>query len=142
MLIGKYYHTLEQKGRLSLPKKFRDIATAWIVTRGLDGGLFLFTQEAFDKELQVLERRSFTKKSNRDFVRLMSNEAVEVATDGNGRVQLPEYLISSAGLKKDIVVVGSVSRVEIWDRESYHTYIDNLETRAEDVAESFDSSDE
>lgn len=138
MLIGKFYHRLEEKGRLSLPKKFRQEATAWVVTRGLDGCLFLFKQENFESQLAVVTQRTFTKKANRDFVRLLTNEAHAVSTDKHGRVNLPDYLIKFAQLKQELVVVGSLERVEIWDRDRYHRYIDQLEDTAEQIAEQID----
>lgn len=138
MFIGKYYHTLESKGRVSLPKTFRNDHQEWIVTRGLDGGLFLLPEETFITEVKQLSQRPFTKKRHRDFIRLMTNEAQQVSPDSNGRIQLPEYLIEQAHLQKSIVLVGSMSRVEIWDRDRYHQYIDNLEQDAAQIAESID----
>lgn len=135
MFIGRYYHTLEANGRLSLPKTFREQAEQWIVTRGLDGGLFVFKQTDFENQLRELNERTFTMKSNRDFIRLMTNEAQSVTADMNGRVQLPEYLIEFAGLNKNLVIVGSYGWLEIWDREKYHAYLDQLEANAETIAE-------
>ncbi len=140
MFIGKYYHKLEDNGRVSLPKKFRDEHKAWVITRGLDGSLFLFKAEDFEAEIAKLEARTFTKKINRDFIRLMTNEAQLVNNDSNGRVQLPEYLIQLAKLEKEVVIVGSHSRVEIWNRETYHTYVDSIESQAEEIAEKFEES--
>lgn len=138
MFIGRYYHRLEDKGRVSLPKKFREIEKDWIVTRGLDGGLFVFKKSDFVEKIEEISQRTFTKKKNRDFVRLMVNEAQEVSADNNGRVSLPDYLITTAGLKKDLVVVGSYSYLEIWDVDKYHQYLDKLEGQAEEIAESIE----
>jgi MraZ protein len=135
MFIGRYYHTLEGHGRLSLPKAFRDQATNWVVTRGLDGGLFVFKQDQFREKLRELTERTFTQKSNRDFIRLMTNDAVDVETDSNGRVQLPEYLIEFGKLTKRVIVVGSFDWIEIWDADLYHTYLSQLEPQAEQIAE-------
>lgn len=135
MFIGKFYHSLEEKGRISLPKKFRRESKSWIVSRGLDGGLFIFKEEDFEKEIAKFESRTFTKKNNRDFIRLMTNEAQALLPDKNGRVQLPEYLINFAGLNKSIVIVGSLSRIEVWDRDLYHNYIDSIEEKAEEISE-------
>jgi MraZ protein len=142
MFIGRYYHTLEEKNRVSLPKKFRDQETNWIVTRGLDGGLFLFVQAEFEDRLRELHTRSFTKKDYRDFIRLLANDAQEVSVDRNGRITLPEYLKTFAHLSKEVVIVGSFSRVEIWDMETYHAYIDQIENRAEEIAEHLASTSE
>lgn len=136
MLIGTYYYSLEEHGRVSLPKSFRDQTKTWVVTRGLDGGLFLFPAEHFQKRLQALgETRTFTQKANRDFIRLMTNEAQQVQADKSGRVNLPNYLIAYGGLKKNLVLVGSLEYVEIWERDKYHHYVDSLERNAELIAE-------
>ena len=134
MFIGKYYHKLEPNGRVMIPRNFRT-EEAWVVTRGLDGSLFLFPAAEFEKEIKNFADRSFTKKINRDFIRLMANEAQAVSVDKQGRVQLPEYLIDFAQFSKDLGFVGSVSRVEIWDQATYHTYLDTIENQAEAIAE-------
>lgn len=138
MFIGRYYHTLEENNRVSLPKKFRNIETNWIVTRGLDGGLFLFRAANFKEELEKLSQRTFTKKAHRDFIRLMTNDAKEIIADKNGRVSLPEYLIKFAQLKKQLVVIGSYSRIEIWNQNRYHQYLEKIESQAEKLAERVD----
>lgn len=134
MFIGKYYHKLEPNGRVMIPKDFRK-ADSWVITRGLDGSLFLYQEADFTSEIQKFADSSFTKKINRDFIRLMTNEAQLVSTDKNGRVQLPEYLIDFAHLSKEIVFVGSMTRIEIWDQKKYHQYLDLIEPKAEAIAE-------
>jgi len=141
MLIGKYYHHLEAEGRLSLPAKFREVNKQWIVTRGLDGCLFLLQESNFKKELEKIAQSSFTRKANRDLIRLMTNEAHELDIDENGRVNLPDYLIDFAHLEKNVVVVGSLDHLEIWDQEKYHSYIDQIEGQAESISESIVQDD-
>lgn len=136
MLIGKYYHHLEANGRLSLPAKFREINKEWIVTRGLDGCLFLLQESNFKKELEKIAQSTFTKKANRDLIRLMTNEAKELNADESGRVNLPDYLIDFAKLKKNVVIVGNLDHLEVWDQDKYHNYIDQIEGQAESIAES------
>ncbi len=137
MLIGTYYHTLEAGGRVSLPKSFRSQTKKWVITRGLDGGLFLFPAADFKQRLAAVgEAKSFAKKAHRDFIRLMTNEAQEVLVDKSGRVKLPNYLTAFAKLKKNLVVVGSAEYVELWNRDAYHRYVDGLEKSAESIAES------
>lgn len=142
MFIGKFYYSLDEKGRISLPKKFRQESKSWVVTRGLDGGLLIFKEEDFQKEINAFESRTFTKKDNRDFIRLMTNEAETIVPDKNGRVQLPEYLVGYGKLEKSIVIVGSFSRIEIWDRDIYHNYIDSIEEKAEEIAEKIDLNEQ
>lgn len=135
MFVGRYYHTLEEKGRLSLPKEFRTQTKKWVVTRGLDGGLFLMKASDFQANLAKFAKRTFTKKANRDFIRLMTNDAKLVEPDKLGRVTLPAYLTKLAGLKKQVVVVGSYNYIEIWDQAKYHKYLEKLEKEAEKIAE-------
>jgi len=135
MFIGRYYHRLEEKGRVSLPKAFRAQETTWVITRGLDGGLFLFTKKEYQQQLQQITASTFTKQSNRDFIRLLANDAKEVTADAQGRVQLPEYLIDFAHLKKEVVVVGSYTWIELWDQSRYHAYLEKVEPQAEQIAE-------
>lgn len=136
MFVGKYYYTLQAKNRISLPTDFREQTDKWIVTRGLDGCLFIFKQLDFETEITELGQRSFTKKANRDLIRLMVNEAQQIEADNNGRVHLPKYLIDYADLSKDLVIVGSFNRIELWDRDRYHQYIDQIEDKVEEIAES------
>ncbi len=140
MLIGRYYHHLESKGRLSLPKSFREQAPNWIITRGLDGSLFLFPESTFQSEIDQLANKPFTKQAHRDFIRLITNDATLVTPDSLGRITLPEYLIQSANLSKQLVIVGSLSRVEIWDQDTYHLYLAKIESNAENIAESLDAN--
>lgn len=135
MFIGKYYYKLQQNARISVPKEFSKEVPDWIVTRGLDGCLFMFPAEKFTQELNQIASNSLTKKANRDLTRIMTNEAKLVTADNNGRVHLPQYLIDYAHLTQDIVVVGSFNRVEIWDQTNYHHYSEQLENQAEVIAE-------
>jgi len=136
VFIGKYYYKLQANNRLSLPKDIRKDQKTWVVTRGLDGCLFVFKAETFEQELQQLAARSFTKKAHRDLIRIMSNEAKEVTVDSSGRVHLPEYLTQFAQLQESVVIVGSFNRIEIWDQEKYHQYANQLEQEADSIAES------
>lgn len=142
MYIGRYYHRLENNGRLSLPKAFRHRSSSWIVTRGLDGGLFLFEPDTFSARIGELNERTLTQKKNRDFTRLMVNDAVTVTPDSLGRVLLPEYLISLAELQKEVVIVGSYSFIEIWQREKYHHYLNSIAAHAEEIAESIEHQEQ
>ncbi len=139
MFIGKFYFRLQDKGRISLPKQFRQETKEWIVTRGLDGCLFIFKAQDFHQELTKIAQRSFTKKAHRDLTRIMANEAKEISADNNGRVQLPKYLIEFAQLKQDLVIVGSYNRIEVWNQQQYHQYIEQLENKAEQIAETIES---
>ena len=146
MFIGTYYHKLEAKGRLSLPKAFRQSASDphnivnndWVITPGLDGGLFLFVATDFQVELQKLAQLEFNQSDARNFIRLMTNQATPVSLDKTGRLLIPEHLLQLAHLAKDAVVVGSLSRLEIWDQTAYHALLDNINQNATSIADRID----
>jgi MraZ protein len=110
-----------------------------VITRGLV--LFLIKQAEFETQLAEISQRSLTKKTNRDLVRLMTNEAANLTADANGRIHLPEYLTQFAKLTTDVVIVGSLNRIEIWDLATYHAYVENLESQAEAIAEAVQTND-
>lgn len=139
MYIGRYYHQLEEKGRVSLPKKFRTNESL-IVTRGLDGGLYVYPESQWVKTIEELSKQSDTKKKNRDYLRLMTNDAQEVETDKLGRIMIPEYLRNFARLSKQLVIIGSYNKIEIWDVETYHKYLEGIEDQIEEIAESLETT--
>lgn len=136
MYTGRYYHKLDDKNRFSLPASFREsLGKKVIVTKGLDGCLFLFDLSQWAKKLEEAGNLEYTKKTNRDFVRLLTNDALELELDEHGRILLSSYLKDQANLKREIVIVGSLDRVEIWDQATYHDYMTKIESQAEDIAE-------
>ncbi len=115
-----------------------ELGSAPILTRGLDGGLFLLPEPFWSSLVNNLENQPFTKKRARDFLRLMSNDAYPVEPDRLGRITIPEALAKLAGLGKDIVVVGSLQYAEVWDRDRYHQYLESIADQAEEIAESLE----
>ena len=138
MFIGRYYNKLEAKGRVCLPKQIRQNCSDWVITRGFDGALFLFPAQAFQTELAKLSQLEFTKADHRNLIRLMTNEAQELATDKTGRILIPEHLKKVGELDSEIVIVGSLNRVEIWDRDRYHQFFDKISQNTESIAETID----
>lgn len=127
MFVGTYYHTLEDQNRISVPKLFRnELTPGSIITKGLDGCLFIFTSESWNKLVDKLQSLPLTSKPGRDFLRLLTYNATPLDTDKLGRTHLPENLIKLAGITKDVVFAGALTRVEIWDKSTYHTYLDGL----------------
>lgn len=138
MYLGRYYHTVEQKGRIAVPARFREtLGDHPVITRGLDGCLFLFSQKDWGVFSSSLEHATLTKRVHRDFIRLMTNDAQELTIDDQGRVLLPEFLRTLIHISKDVVFAGSSDHVELWDRDTYHAYVESLSSRAEEVAEQF-----
>ncbi len=122
MFIGEYQHTLDAKGRMFVPSKFRDeLGDTFIVTLGLDNCLFVFPQEEFDRLKAKLDAVSITNKDARRFARFFFARACECEMDKQGRIMLPNNLRDYAGLTKDVTVVGVSNRVELWNTESWET---------------------
>lgn len=131
MFIGRYYHTIEAKGRLAIPQPFRtQLKPGSVLTRGLDGCLFLFPASSWKKLSNQLASLPLTNPSARAFIRLLVNNAAPVEFDAQGRTLIPPYLKDQAKLKKQVVVAGALSRLEIWDAETYHQHLDSLEQNA------------
>ncbi len=136
MFIGEYQHNLDEKGRLAVPKKFRsDLSKGAVVTRGLDNSLFLYTRNEWAKLAEKLANLPFAQANTRAFARLMLAGAMDVQVDKQGRIMLPEYLREFAGLKKEIVVAGLYSRLEIWDKGKWELYKKQTEKESNKIAE-------
>lgn len=136
MFIGMYVHSIDDKGRLAVPMKFRDdLAHGAVVTRGLDTSLFLLPLEEWGKLAEKLAGLPLGQASSRAFSRLMLAGAMEVKLDGQGRFVVPEYLRQYAGLQKNVVVVGVNNRLELWDEEKWNAYTQQTEKDAEQIAE-------
>lgn len=136
MFIGEYSHNLDDKGRLAVPVKFRrELAKGAVVTRGLDNCLFLYTKTEWAKLAEKLSNLPFSQANSRAFARLMLAGAMDVEVDKQGRMVLPEYLRSFAGLQKEVVVAGLYSRLEIWDNEKWNAYKKQTESESGNIAE-------
>ena len=136
MFIGEFHHTLDDKGRLAIPVKFRaDLAQGAVVTRGLDRSLFLYPRQAWDKLAAKIAALPLGQSDTRAFARLMLAGAMDAEVDKSGRVTIPEYLRTYAGLNKDVVVTGLYDRLEIWDEKAWTEYSSRTENAGNDIAE-------
>ncbi len=142
-LIGRYYHALEQKGRLSVPKSFRDsLGKEPVLTQGLEGCLFLFSKLEWEATVSTVAKQPLTTKKSRDWARYLSNTAVLSEPDSLGRILIPDYMQQFAHLSKRIVVVGSLNRVEIWDQDTYHRYLEHVSANVESIVEGIETKHE
>jgi MraZ protein len=137
MLLGEYEHTLDDKNRLTLPAKFRqEFSAGVVVTRGIDGCLFVFTREAWtDFVAGRLEGLDPFSKEARQMNRFIFAGATEGDLDKQGRVMLPPALIEHAGLDREVVVAGVRDHVEIWSRAAWREQLKEVEGSVELVAE-------
>lgn len=131
MLFGEYSHNIDVKGRLAIPAKLRDaLGDKVVITKGLDGCLFVYDMQEWQKLEEKLSTMPMTRKNSRDFVRFLFSGACETEFDKQGRVSLPANLRQHASLDKDCVIIGVGRRAEIWDAAKWTAY---NEATAEDV---------
>jgi len=142
MFIGEYQHNMDDKGRLAVPTKFRTaLKKGAVVTRGLDGCLFLYTQEEWEKLASKLAALPISKANTRAFSRLMLAGAMDVSLDKQGRVVVPEYLRNYAGMQKRVVITGLYNRLELWDEKAWEKFKKGAEKESADIAEELEGLD-
>ena len=140
MFYGEHEHSIDRKGRLIIPSKFREVfkenyVERFFVTRGLDSCLFVFTEDEWKKQENRFKSISFTNSQARKFNRLYFSGAFEATCDKQGRILIPQVLKDFAKIKRDVVIVGVSNRLEIWGREAWQAYYDNMKDQFEKVAE-------
>jgi MraZ protein len=140
MFYGEYLHSIDRKGRIILPARFREAAKnnfieKFFVTRGLDKCLFMFSEEEWRSQEAKFKAISFTKQEARTFNRLYFSGAVDIVPDKQGRILLPSYLKEFAGIKREIVIVGVSNRIEIWAKEGWEEFYGNSRQSFEQIAE-------
>ena len=142
MLMGEYHHNIDEKGRLTLPAKFREeLGDNFIVTRGLDKCLFVYSNSEWDKISKKLNSLPFTKSDARSFMRFIFSGATAVEFDKQGRINITSPLVTYADLKKECVIIGVGDRLEIWSSDRWNNFYTTNEDRLSDIAETlFDSN--
>ena len=136
MLIGEYHHNIDDKGRLIIPSKFReDIGNNFIVTRGLDGCLFVYSLPEWEKIITKLKKLPFTKKDARIFNRFFLSGATAMEFDKQGRINLVNSLIEYANLKKECVIIGVNDRLEIWALDKFNSLMEENFEKLDEVSE-------
>lgn len=134
MLMGEYSHSLDTKGRLIMPAKLRqDIGDKFILTKGLDGCLFAFSQEEWLNFEEKLKSLPLSDKNARNFVRFFLSGATECEIDKQGRFLIPNNLRTAANLDKDAIIIGVGTRLEIWNKETWEKC--DEEISADEIAE-------
>lgn len=140
MFLGEYRHTLDPKGRIALPTKFRkDLSQGVVITRGVDRCLFLYPLPTWERLAHNLARLPLTAKASRAFARLLLAGAMDARPDVQGRIMLPEYLRAYARIKKHVVLAGVYDRLELWDADTWTAYTKRTERRSESIAEAIGS---
>lgn len=140
MIIGTYFHTIDDKNRLSLPSKFRkEMGKSVVVTPGLDSCLFVFTATEWERISERLSgnEASMFKADSRSLNRYLLGMAIEVEVDAAGRMLIPDHLRERAKLTSKVVFIGVRDRVEIWDETVWKRYAKEVEGKANHLAEKY-----
>jgi MraZ protein len=139
MFIGEYSHTTDEKGRLSVPVKFRaDLAAGCVLTRGLDGCLWLYSTSEWSKIAESVSALPITQKNARSFSRFILSGAMDLKLDKIGRINIPKYLSDYASLKGKVIITGMHNRLEIWSEESWSKFKIEMEENSDEVAENLE----
>jgi MraZ protein len=136
MFLGQYSYIIDDKKRLAIPPKFRQVlGRKVVITRGLDNCLFVYSLKEWEKLAKKLSQLPLTQADARGFARIMLAGAMEVSLDKLGRILIPDYLKKYASLKKKAVIAGLYNRIEVWDEETWNAYKDRTEKESGDMAE-------
>ncbi|MEI6863006.1 MAG: division/cell wall cluster transcriptional repressor MraZ [Candidatus Omnitrophota bacterium] len=140
MFYGEHEHTIDNKGRLIIPSKFRDSCKEYdivklYITRGLDKCLFMFTENEWKTQETKFRAMPFMKSEARKFNRLYFSGAAQIECDKQGRILIPKYLKDYASIKRDVVIIGVSNRMEIWSKDSWGEYYSTSKESFEDVAQ-------
>ena len=140
MFMGEYNHTIDPKGRLIIPAKFREaLGDEFVVTKGLDGCLFVYANTEWNNFEEKLRTLPLTNKNARQFTRFFLAGAAACEVDKRGRILIPQVLREFAKLEKDVVLVGVASRIEIWSKEVWEESISTYDTDMDEVAENMEN---
>ena len=136
MFMGEYHHTIDDKGRLIIPSKFRtELGESFIITRGLENCLFVYSLVEWNKIVDKLKKLPFTKKDARNFTRFFLSGATITELDKQGRANIQTSLIDYASLEKDCVVIGVNDRLEIWPKDKWEEFFNANSDQLSDIAE-------
>lgn len=136
MFIGQFEHAIDDKGRLSFPAKFRKgLQDGAVVTKGLDGCLFVFSQKKFEQMAENISNLPYTKSSARVYSRLILANACELEFDKQGRIIIPAYLRDYAKVKGEAIITGLYDRIEIWSKKAWKALAEKVDKDAGEVAE-------
>ncbi|OIP70531.1 MAG: cell division/cell wall cluster transcriptional repressor MraZ [Candidatus Infernicultor aquiphilus] len=136
MFLGQYEHTIDEKGRLIVPAKYREpLGDNFIITYGLDVCLFVYSLEEWKTLAEKLKSLPLGQRDARAFKRILFSRATNCTIDSQGRVIIMKYLREYARIDKEVMIIGVSDRIEIWSKDIWQKYFDKIEDSYEDIAE-------
>ena len=143
MLMGEFHHNIDDKGRLIIPSKFRyELGEKFVITRGLEKCLFVYSLTEWEKIVKRLRSLPFTNKDARNFTRFFLSGAAECEFDKQGRINITSPLVRYADLTKECVIIGATDRLEIWSEDSWCNFVEENEDGLADIAENLFKADD
>lgn len=143
MLMGEFHHNIDDKGRLIIPSKFRyELGEKFVITRGLEKCLFVYSLTEWEKIVKRLRSLPFTNKDARNFTRFFLSGAAECEFDKQGRINITSPLVRYADLIKECVIIGANDRLEIWSEDSWCNFFEENEDGLADIAENLFKADD
>jgi len=136
MFFGSFAHTLDEKGRLMIPRKMREeLGLRVYIMQGYDGSLSVYTESRYQKLVAEFESLPFNQRKNRDYLRIQFASTHEMDVDKLGRVQIPTALLNKFNISREVIVLGIGDHIEIWDQKKYQEYESSVKDEFENIAE-------
>ncbi len=141
MFYGSYSHNLDQKGRLVIPSKMREqFGMKAYILKGYDGCLSIYKEEDFLKFMEKINSLSFNKKASRSFIRAQLDSVCELDIDRQGRALLPTQLLNRYNIGKEVIIIGVLDHIEVWNKKDYETYENTADSSFEEIAEELEEN--
>ena len=135
MFFGSYQHTLDAKGRMTIPSRMKDqVGSVLFIMKGFDGCISVYKEEDFQNKMNELRKLPFNQLESRDYIRAELSSVVDLEVDDVGRILLPKRVLQSYNIGKQIMIVGMLDHFEIWDLDSWSNYIDEKNKQYEEKA--------
>ena len=142
MFMGEYHHSIDEKGRIIIPSKFRnELGDSFVVTRGLENCLFVYSLVEWNKIVDKLKKLPFTKRDARNFTRFFLSGAAVTELDKQGRANISSSLIDFAELDKECIIIGVNDRLEIWSKDNWENFFNTNSDKLSDIAENLFNTD-
>lgn len=142
MFFGEYQHSIDSKGRVILPAKFREeLGEIFYMSKGPDSCIVVYTKEEWEKTSESLRQFNLSSREARAYMRQRFAGAAELSTDKQGRVLLPQNLRQSANIEKDVTIIGVSSRIEIWATEAWEAYNADPELNFDEIFDKLEQID-
>lgn len=136
MFMGEFKHSLDSKGRIIVPAKFRaSLGERFVITRGMDGCVFGYPNDRWQEIVKQLDKLPLTKKDARAFSRFFYSSATEIEIDKQGRINISSSLIDYAKLEKNCVIIGVSDRIEIWNEDKWLEFNEEAQDNFEEISE-------